>query len=315
VKIAVTGGSGFIGSHVVDALDAAGHAVVNIDVRDIDRRAEFVDADIRNVEQLTEVFAEKAKDAVFHLAAVANAREALDDPVGAVDTNITGTACVLEAARRAGTKRVILASTVWYYNAVDPQGTPDQRGVVVLDETAPIMPSGGGHVYTTSKITSELLCHDFSKLYGTEFTVLRYGIPYGPRMWPGLALRAFMDKVFADEPITIFGDGSAVRRFLYVSDIARAHVLALSADARNQTYNLEGSRDVTIKELAETVIDRVGKGTIEYVIDPSRRGELSLAQIEISNRKAADELGWSPETELGEGVADTVDWYRANLAK
>ena len=132
-------------------------------------------------------------------------------------------------------------------------------------------------------------------------------------MWPGLALRAFMDNVFSDQPIRIFGDGSAVRRFVYVEDLARAHVLALSDVARNQTYNLEGGRDVTIKELAETVVRHVGKGEIEYVVDPSRRGELSMEQIIISNDKAKRDLDWSPSTPLNEGVRRTIEWYKKEL--
>ena len=132
-------------------------------------------------------------------------------------------------------------------------------------------------------------------------------------MWPGLALRAFMDIVFSDKPIQIFGDGSAVRRFVYVEDIAKAHCLALSDAAINQTYNLEGERDVTIKELAETVTKHAGKGTIEYVIDPSRRGELVMDSIEISNAKAERDLGWKPETQLDEGVRRAVNWYQSEV--
>ena len=132
-------------------------------------------------------------------------------------------------------------------------------------------------------------------------------------MWPGLALRAFMDNVFSDKPIQIFGDGSALRRFVYVEDIAKAHCLALSDAAINQTYNLEGERDVTIKELAETVTKHAGKGTIEYVIDPSRRGELVMDSIEISNAKAERDLGWKPETQLDEGVRRAVNWYQSEV--
>ena len=130
-------------------------------------------------------------------------------------------------------------------------------------------------------------------------------------MWPGLALRAFLDNVYSQKPIRIFGDGSAVRRFVYVEDLASAHVLALSDVARNQIYNLEGERDITIKELAETVVDQVGDGEIEYVEDPSRRGELSMEQIVISNEKIRRDLGWTPSTSLQEGVQHTIDWYKS----
>ena len=101
-----------------------------------------------------------------------------------------------------------------------------------------MLPEAGGHVYTTSKIAAEFLCHDFHRMYGLDFTILRYGIPYGPRMWPGLALRSFVENAFNGKPIVIFGDGSAVRRFVYVGDLAEAHVKALSGRAVNRIYNL-----------------------------------------------------------------------------
>lgn len=312
MKIVVTGGSGFIGSHVVDALRAEGHEVTNVDARDSSRADHFIKADIRESDALTPVFKYNGRDCVFHIAAIADARAALAQPLQAVDINIRGTASVLEAARQAGVKRVMLASTVWYYNAVDRSPASDGRKsdrVRYLDETEPVLPQGGGHVYTTSKIASELLCQDFYRLYRQEFTIFRYGIPYGPRMWPGLALRAFLDNAFAGRPIRIFGDGTAVRRFLYVEDIARAHVLALSDVARNQVYNLEGQRDVTIRELAEAVAKFVEGVKIEYVVEPTRRGELTMDGIVISNKKAKRDLGWEPTIELEEGVRRSVEWY------
>ena len=314
MEILVTGGSGFIGSHVVHALKSAEHNVTNLDIKSNGAGVNFVQGDIRDVEGLKGAMEANGKDAVYHIGAIANARQALEDPVSAVNINIGGTAAVLEAARKVGVKRVFLASTVWVYNGVDRTVKPGEPLPKMLDESEHLLPSGPGHVYSTSKIASELLCHDFFKLFGQEFTILRFGIPYGPRMWPGLALRAFMDNVFSDKPIRIFGDGSAVRRFVYVEDLARAHVLALSDVARNQTYNLEGGRDVTIKELAETVVRHVGKGEIEYVIDPSRRGELSMEEIVISNDKAKRDLDWSPSTPLDDGVRRTIEWYREELA-
>lgn len=171
------------------------------------------------------------------------------------------------------------------------------------------MMNGSGHIYTTSKIVSELLCHDFNRLYGLPYTILRYGIPYGPRMWPGLALRAFLDNGFSGKPITIFGDGSASRHFVYVEDLARAHVLALRPVAVGQTYNLEGDRGVTVKELAEAVAKYVKGVKIEYVIDPARRGEMKVSRP-ISNAKAKRQLGWYPRVTLEEGVRRVVAWYR-----
>ena len=314
MRCVVTGGSGFIGSHVMEALTKAGHAVTGIDLNAsrIDG-LQTIPADILDTSRLVELFTQHGQDAVFHIAAIANARAALDQPVKAIATNVQGTASVLEAARRAQVKRVILASTVWYYNATDQRVDPallKQGKTRYLDETEPILPQGGGHVYTTSKIASELLCHDFHRLCGLNFTILRYGIPYGPRMWPGLALRTFVESAWQGKPIVIFGDGSAVRRFLYVGDLADAHVRALSDVAANQTYNLEGDRDVTVRELAETVGKFVPDVQIKYLEEPTRRGELQLNGIAISNQKARQELGWRPSVELEDGVRQFVEWYR-----
>ena len=309
----VTGGSGFIGSHVIDALTNAGHTVTNLDIREAETSAHrYVKADIRDLKLLTDIFSHHGRDGVFHIAAIADAREALLDPIKTMEVNITGTACVLEAARRAQVARVILASTVWYYNAANHTHDPERSAkgeVRYLDENEPISPQGGGHIYTTSKIASEVLCHDFQRLYGLDFTILRYGIPYGPKMWPGLVLRSFLECASSGMPIRIFGDGSAVRRFLYVEDLAKAHVLALKEVARNQIYNLEGERDVTVKELAETLAKFVPNLKVEHVVDVSRRGELKLQSVAISNKKAWRELGWSPTTELEEGVRRVVEWW------
>ena len=304
MKCVVIGGSGFIGSHVVQALQRAGHDVTNVDLAPSQFGDRQLQVDLRSSEALTPILKQHGPDAVYHIAAVANARKALEQPVEAVDINIKGTAAVLQAARNAEVKRVFLASTVWVYNAVNQH---HHAGVITEDE--PILMNGGGHVYTTSKIASELLCHDFNRLYGLPFTILRYGIPYGPRMWPGLALRTFLDHGFSKKPITIFGDGSAVRQFVYVEDLAQAHVLALKDAAAGQTYNLEGDRSVTIRELAETVARFVKGVKIEYVIDPSRRGEMKVSRP-ISNAKAKKELGWHPHVTLEDGVKRVVDWYR-----
>ncbi len=233
-----------------------------------------------------------------------DARDALKNPVKAVQINIGGTVGVFEAAPEASIKRVILASTCWVANAM---------GSGILDESAPFGATGGGHVYTTTKIASEILAHDFHALYGVNFTILCYGIPYGPRMWPGLVLRNWPDQVSAGQPITIFGDGSASRRFVYVADLAQAHMLALQEVATNQTYNLEGMRAVTIKELAE-VFQRVWEPVeVVYRPEPTRVGEFQYLRKIISNAKAYVELGWEPKTDLEDGVRRTVEWYRSEM--
>lgn len=296
MKCIVTGGEGFIGQHVVQALRAAKHEVVVVDMADGRRPV-----DICDTAALTQEFTRVAPQVVFHLAGVADARDALQHPVKAVTVNVGGTASVLEAARQTRVKRVILASTCWVANAM---------GAGLLDEHAPFLPEGGGHVYTTTKIATELLAHDFHKLYGLPFTILRYGIPYGPGMWSGLVLKNFLDRAFAKQPLTIFGDGSASRRFVHVEDLARAHVLALQDVATNQVYNLEGMRFVTVRELAELVSKLIGGVEIRYQEEPTRVGEFQYFRKLISSHKAYIDLGWAPAVELEDGVRRTIEWYR-----
>lgn len=307
MRVVVTGGAGFIGGHVVRHLREAGHEVLNIDQKRNAEcgvgNAESV-VDICETDALIETFNAFRPEYVLHLAGVADARDALAHPVKAVQVNVGGTASVLEAARQTGVKRVILASTCWVANAM---------GSGILDETQPFLPTGAGHVYTTTKIATELLAHDFHHLYGLRFTILRYGIPYGPGMWPGLVLRNFLDNAFAGKPLTIFGDGSASRRFVYVEDLAWAHVLALQQVAENQVYNLEGMRFVTIKELAELVSRLLGGVEIVYREEPTRVGEFQYFRKILSSNKAYIELGWEPRIDLEEGVRRTIEWYKREV--
>lgn len=301
MNVLVTGGVGFIGRHVVEALRNAQHEVVVVDVADGNRRV-----DICDTRALVEEFQKVSPQVVFHLAAVADAREALENPVKTVAINVAGTASVLDAARLTGVKRVVLASTCWVANAMNSG---------ILDEQAPFLSEGGGHVYTTTKIATEFLAHDFHKLYGLPFTILRYGIPYGPGMWSGLVLRNFIDRAFSKQPLVIFGDGSASRRFVYVEDLACAHVLALQEVAANQTYNLEGMRFVTVKELAQTLSRFLGDVEIQYKEESTRVGEFQYFRKLINSNKAYIELGWQPQIDLEEGVRRTIEWYRKEMAK
>jgi len=296
MRVAVTGGCGFIGSHVVDKL--MDH---NIDVRVLDTAGtphrddvEHVRVDILDQQALDE--ATRGMDVIYHLAAVADVNNVARDPTGSVALNILGTANVLEAARRNELRRVILASTVWVYGAAR-----EER----VDETSCFDAALTGHVYTTTKIAAEMLCHDYQTLYGLPFTVLRYGIPYGPRMRPSLVIPIFMRKALAGEPLTVAGDGSQNRKFVYVEDLAEAHVLALAPEAENQTYNIDGSEEVTILRIAETVTQLLGGKGIAFV--PSRAGDYGGKQV--SSAKAAREIGWTPHVDFDTGMRRTVDWF------
>jgi UDP-glucose 4-epimerase len=293
--VAITGGSGFIGSHVVDALLAAGHKVRVLDgVAPHRADAEWVPVDILDTEALTETV--RGMDAVFHLAAMADVNHVFERPVESVTLNVAGTASVLEAARLAEAGRVILASTVWVYAAT--------RGYLV-DESTPFDPETDRHLYVSTKVASEMMCRDYKTLYGRPFTVLRYGVPYGPRMRDNCVAAAFFKRAFRGEPLRIDGDGTQERFLVYVEDLARAHVLALSSAAENRTYNLDGDQPVSIREIAEAVKDLAGNVTVEF--GPSRPGDLK-ARI-VKTDRARDELGWVPQVAFEEGMRRTHEWY------
>src|SRR3954447_21272358 len=280
-RVLVTGGSGFIGSHVVDSLLAAGHQARIFDVRPspYHPRTPIVEADLEDVDALTQALG--GCDAVIHLAASADVNEVLADPLEAERRNARGTICVLEAARRSALARVVYASTIWAYS-----DTPAECHV----ESLPLCPPA--HLYTATKLAGKLYCHSYAELYGVEDTVPRFGIPYGPRARPAAVVPAFVTRALAGEALTIAGDGRQSRRFVYVEALARGGVAALAPVAATRTYNLVGDEDVTVREIAETVRGLVGDVEIRH--SPGRTGDFAGAPV--SGERAAAELGWRPET-------------------
>lgn len=300
MKVLVTGGSGFIGSHVVDKLRDKG-----IDVRVYDgvisayrKDIEFYQGSILDMPTL--VLALEGIDAIFHLAAIADVKDVYNDPYYAESINVRGTINVLEAARRSKAKRVIYGSTTWVYSETEQNK---------VDETSPL--HAPTHFYTATKLAAEYYCQSYSKLYGLETTILRYGIPYGPRARDGAVVPIFVKKAFSGEPISIAGDGSQFRKFVYVEDLAQGNVLALKETAANKIYNLDGKEKVTIKEVAETVKKITGSAKIEYT--PARPGDFSGK--EVSSQRAKHELGWEASTPFEEGVRRYVKWYQEREEK
>jgi len=302
-NVVVTGGSGFIGSHVVDALADAGHQVTVVDHRVRPHRSDvgFEDVDLMDLSSV--LAATKGAEHIFHLAAVANVNYAYKYPVYSTALNVMGTTHILEAARINGVQRVHLASTVWVYNGA-PNGKP-------ADETVPFYLEGAGHIYTSTKMAAEMVCHNYAQLYNVPFTILRYGIPYGPRMREELLIPAFIKKALNGQPLTISGKGEQYRNFVYVRDMAEAHVLAMKDQAANQTYNLEGTRRVTVLEVAEGIKKILGDDVkLEFV--PARPGDFGGKEVTAS--KARQELDWYPTVSFEEGLRQTVDWFRERWA-
>ena len=296
MRVAVTGGGGFIGSHVVDHLVSAGHEVVVVDLaaRWRNPAADYRAVDLFDQQGMAGALTDC--QAVFHLAGAADVNDVAADPVWAVRLNVEGTAQVLETARRTGCQRVLLASTVWVYGATSGAGERTEDALVDIAQA--------GHVYVATKLAAELLMHSYHAMYGQEFTILRYGIPYGPRMRDALVVAKFVRAALDSTPITIAGSGNQHRSYVYVEDLADAHVRALSPAAANQVLALEGGTPVSVREIADTVCELVRPVPIEHV--PARAADYQGATI--SNRAAKELLDWSPVTAFPDGVRRYLGW-------
>ena len=297
MNVTVTGGSGFIGSHVVDQMVGEGHEVTVIDARPPHRAdVTYCQVDITDLTGLVE--ATVGCDAIFHLAGVANVDEAMADPVRTFELNVGGTANVWEAARHNEVGRAVLASTVWVYSAT----SPDDPGT----EDLPMSVTSPGHVYTASKLAAELVATSYAHLYGLPYTILRYGIPFGPRMREELVIPRFLGRAHAGEPIVINGDGLQYRNYVYIEDMARAHVLALDERAANQVFNLEGPEPVSIRRLAEVVRELVNP-LMDIEFRDARPGD--FVGHKASREKSEDLLGWSARTSFEEGMRRYAEWW------
>jgi UDP-glucose 4-epimerase len=296
LKIVVTGGSGFIGSHVVDKVAAAGHEPRILDLAPSPWHAagEIDTALVDLTDPAAVAEAVRGSDAIVHLAAMADVNEVVGQPRRTDAVNTRGTFNLLEAARAEGVSRVIYASTIWVYgNAPGPEPH---------DEDTPlVLPP---HLYTATKLAGEMYCRSFETMYGVSTTILRFGIPYGPRARPAAVVPAFIAKAKAGTPLTIAGDGSATRQFVYVEDLAEGVAAALDPAAAGRVYNLVGDELVSVKEIADTVRELVADVPVEH--GPDRPVDLVFGRA--SGERAASELGWRPRTSFREGVRRYVEW-------
>jgi UDP-glucose 4-epimerase len=296
MRVAVIGGSGFIGSHVVDKLVEAGHDVTVYDIMRPHREdVRHIFLDLFDFHKVVVGLAGNY-EVVYLLAAMANVNDIFKSPLETAIVNFQGVVNVLEAVRRYG-GRLILASTVWVYMLAEQEK---------VNEDTPLLVQNVNHTYTASKVAAELYMQSYSKLYGTDFTILRYGIPYGPRGREGTVIFNFVQRALRGEPLIIDGDGSQYRNFIYIEDLADGNVAALNPIGKNKIYNLEGIRAVTIKEVAETVSQIIEGVKIEY--RDSRPGDFKGRMA--SSEKALVELGWKPKVDLEEGMKKYIQWYK-----
>jgi UDP-glucose 4-epimerase len=300
LRVLVTGGSGFIGSHVVDKLLDAGHEPVIFDLEPSPyhsrEQARTVKGDVTDIGALSRALG--GCGAIIHLAAVADVGAVEAEPGPAEQINARGVMAVLEAARLTGVRRVLYGSTIWVYSDC-PQ--------TAVDEDTQTPPPR--HPYTASKLAGEIYSRSYASFFDLEPTILRFGIPYGPRARGATVLSAFVRRAIAGEALMVAGSGEQSRRFVYVEDLADGVVRALRPAAANRVYNLAGNEKISVLQVAETV--RKAVGGIELLHVPSRAGD--FGGKEVSSERASRELGWAPETPFSEGARLYLDWYRAQL--
>ncbi len=308
MRILVTGGAGFIASHVSDRLLSLGQRVTIVDDLSTGKRenlpgaATFYELDIRD-KALDEVFEAEKPEVVIHHAAHANVTESVHDPGHDASVNIAGSLNLLECCVRHGIERVVYASTggALYGEAC----------YIPADESHPIDPVSP---YGVSKHTVEQYLYAFRKSHGLEYTVLRYPNVYGPRQDPhGEAgvVAIFSLQLLTGRRPTIFGDGSKTRDYCFVDDIVDANVMALSRPDGG-VYNLGRGIEVTDLEVFESVQEAVGSD-IEPVFADVRPGEVEHIALDAS--KAERELGWRWKVDLIGGIAQAVDFYRAQIER
>jgi UDP-glucuronate 4-epimerase len=311
--ILVTGGAGFIGSHLCEYLLGSGHKVVCVDnfnsfydpgIKEQNISAlissedfNLVKADIRDKARLAEIFEENNPDLVIHLAAMPGVRPSIKDPFLYYDVNVNGTLTVLETMRRYGVKRMIFASSSSVYgnNSKIPFSESDP-----VD--SPISP------YASSKRACELLCSTWHSLYQFEIFCLRFFTVYGPRQRPDLAIHSFTNKILDNSPLQIYGDGSSFRDYTYIDDVLQGINNAINRLKGFNIYNLGESRKVLLSEVIETIENALGKKAVKEYL-PFQAGDVNATFADIS--KARQELNYNPSFDFREGIAEFVRWKLA----
>ncbi len=314
MTIIITGAAGFIGSNTSEYFVRSGCKVIGIDNFDTfygreikEKNIEnllknpdfsFHEADIRNKDQMNDIFSGNSINAVIHLAAKAGVRPSIEHIEDYYDVNINGTVCLLETMKKHQVKKMLFASSSSVYgnNPVIPF-SEDQN----VDN--PISP------YASTKKSGELLCHVYHHLYGFDITCLRFFTVYGPRQRPDLAIHKFTGLIWSGKPVPFYGDGSTARDYTYIDDIVNGISLSLKNLGGYQIYNLGGSRVTDLKTMVESIEKILGKSAILKKL-PVQMGDVTVTYADIS--KARSRIGYNPEIPFSKGIVLFVDWFLKN---
>lgn len=312
VNFLVTGGAGFIGSHVCERLLHAGHAVWAFDdlnpfydpqikranLRDIQSLAkpfEFTHGDLTDVAAVNELFSRTKFDQIIHLAARAGVRPSLQEPALYQRVNVEGTVNLLEAARKTGVKKIIIASSSSVYGV---------NAKVPFAESDPIFSAISP--YAASKLACEALGHVYHHIYGLDVVLLRFFTAYGPRQRPDLAIHKFAQLIHVGKPVPVFGDGSTARDYTYISDIVDGILACTRKEFGYAIFNLGESQTVKLNRLIELLEAALGR---KAVVDcqPVQPGDVPITYADISRAQA--QLGYAPRVKIEQGIPLFVDWF------
>jgi len=304
MKYIVTGGAGFIGSHIVEAI-AGSHEVVVIDNFSSGKRKNLsmvadsiigIQGSITDLPLLKDAF--KGADGIFHLGAIASVPRSVDDPFATHETNLTGTLNVLLAARDCGVRKVVFASSSAIYG--DEPTLPKREDMPPV----PLSP------YAVSKLAGEYYCKVFSELFGMKTVSLRYFNVFGPRQDPhseyAAVIPKFITRLLDNQPPIIFGDGMQSRDFVYVKDVVQANILAMQSSATG-TFNIGSGKSIDLNTLARTVAEII-KAKLPPIYKKPRSGDIRDSVSDITAAKKG--FGYQTCYSLDEGLAETIQWFR-----
>ncbi|WP_044641299.1 NAD-dependent epimerase/dehydratase family protein [Risungbinella massiliensis] len=302
MKVLVTGGAGFIGSHIVDQLLARGDEVIIVDnlitgkEEQVHSKGKFYRINITD-EALIDLVQEEKPEAIIHQAAQVHVPSSVENPFFDAETNVIGTINLLEAARRGGVRKIVYASSAAVY------GEPQYLPINEMHPTEPLSP------YGVSKLTAEQYIKMYAKEHGFSYSLLRYANIYGVRQDPrgeGGVISILVDKVLGQQAFTVFGDGKQTRDYVYVTDAAKANVLALDTE-QNGTYNIGTGKRTSLLDLIQT-FEQVTERKMEVEYGPERPGDIVHSYYEIG--KVSEELKWTPTITLVEGLKATIKYYQ-----
>jgi len=307
-KILVTGGAGFIGSHIVDKLISQNNKVVIIDnlstgqKENINKKARFYKADITN-KKIKEIFKKEKPDIVFHLAAQINVRKSIQNPLLDTKVNVLGSLNIFQAAKESNVKKIIFSSTGGaIYGKAKKTPTP---------ETCQPKPQSP---YGLSKLTTENYLKLYHKLFNINYTILRYSNVYGPRqntLAEAGVIAIFTKQLLKSKTPVINGTGKQERDYVYVKDVVSANLSSLKR-GDNKTFNIGTSKKTSVNQIFKTLSQKINP-QIKAKHGPSIKGEIKTSALNI--RKAKNNLNWKPKTNLKTGIEKTINWFKKEIKK